>query len=88
MYLKNVLVNLCYYNIVIHRINTFWSQIFYYFYLHFTALKFKGVVFYDLDRYGEALECYNQVLDLDPNFFEAWANKTATLGNLVNFKMR
>jgi tetratricopeptide (TPR) repeat protein len=43
----------------------------------------KGLVYYKMKKYNEALECYNKALEIDPYYAEAWNNK----GN-VYYKMK
>ncbi|NEO44729.1 MAG: tetratricopeptide repeat protein [Moorea sp. SIO4A3] len=37
----------------------------------------RGVALHKLYRYSEAIEAYNQALELNPNSADAWSNKGA-----------
>jgi tetratricopeptide (TPR) repeat protein len=43
----------------------------------------KGVVYSEMKKYNEALECYNKALNIDPYFAKAWYNK-----GVVYFEMK
>ena len=40
----------------------------------------KGVSLIDLQRYDEAIKCFDKIIDINPNKIEAFNNK----GNLIN----
>ncbi|MEM2900606.1 MAG: tetratricopeptide repeat protein, partial [Thermoplasmata archaeon] len=42
----------------------------------------KGTALYNLERYEEALECYDKAIELKPDSEEAWNNKGNTLRKL------
>ena len=46
----------------------------------------KGLVLGKLKEYGDALECYDNSLKLEPDYVDAWNNKGATY--MVLLKIR
>ena len=45
----------------------------------------KGDLMFRLNKYGEALECYENALDLNPRYAIAWNNKGTTLARLGRY---
>ncbi|MEG3057263.1 MAG: tetratricopeptide repeat protein [Methanoculleus sp.] len=45
----------------------------------------KGNLLDDLDRYDEAIRCYDRALEIDPEYAIAWNNKGAALANLGRY---
>lgn len=46
----------------------------------------KGRCLHNLDRYEEALECYDRAIELDPNYHPAWALRGNVLNNLDRYE--
>ena len=46
----------------------------------------KGRCLHNLDRYDEALECYDRAIDLDANYHPAWALRGNVLNNLERYE--
>ena len=44
--------------------------------------KIKGLALINLNRFEEAIECYDKSLKINPNDFKAWNNKAFSLHNL------
>lgn len=48
----------------------------------FLAWYGKGITFYNLEDYLEALECYDKALKLDSMYFDLWIEKGVVLAKL------
>jgi len=48
-------------------------------------LNNKGGALGNLGRYDEAIDCYDEALDINPRYADAWNNKGAALGNLGRY---
>jgi tetratricopeptide (TPR) repeat protein len=48
-------------------------------------LLLKGNEYYYKKDHEKALECYNKVLEIDPNLANAWGNKGIALGELERY---
>ena len=46
---------------------------------NYKAWDRKGDTFVDLERYEEAIECYNKALEIDPQYVSAWYGKEDAL---------
>ena len=46
----------------------------------------KGLALYNSGNYEEALNCYNNALELEPSFEEAWYRKGMVIGALGDFQ--
>ena len=44
----------------------------------------KGSALDDLERFQEAIECYDKAIELNPNYSNAYCNKGLALKNLKN----
>lgn len=51
-----------------------------------TELFDKGITLVCLGKYEEAIQCYEQAIEIDPNDAVAWSNKGITLGWLGKYE--
>lgn len=49
-------------------------------------LGHKGLSLYNLDRYEEAIECYNNALEIDTGYALVWNNKGVSLADLGRYQ--
>jgi tetratricopeptide (TPR) repeat protein len=45
----------------------------------------KGVVYFKMKKYNEALECYNKALEINPYYAEVWNNKGVVYDEMGNY---
>ncbi len=45
----------------------------------------KGLTLSNLERYNEAIECFDKAIEKDPDFADAWHNRGVSLGNLERY---
>lgn len=53
---------------------------------HAGALSGKGVALRYLEKYDDAMTCYDKSLELDPTDFKTWTNKGTMLFTLNNYE--
>jgi tetratricopeptide (TPR) repeat protein len=46
----------------------------------------KGYALYNLQRYDESITCYDKVLEINPNYANAWYNKGISLDSLEKYE--
>ena len=46
----------------------------------------EGDILYEQGRYEEALECFNKVLEINPNCADAWSRMGLSLAKLGRYK--
>jgi len=44
-----------------------------------------GILYRDLGRYNDAIDCYNKALEIDPKHIDVWLNKGAALAWLKRY---
>ena len=53
---------------------------------NFQAWTTKGLCLFELERFGEAVECFDKITALDPKNASVWLHKAPALGHLERYE--